>query len=161
VALSAYLKLRSTVQGDILGSVTRAGREGKIEIIAVNHGLTSQRDLGTGQARGKREHKPIQVTKEVDRSTPRLYQALTRNELISEAVLEFYRPGQSAQEEQYYKVEFWNVLVSAIDFTMPNNREPDLESRESYEVVAFVYQKIRWTWTDGSVVAEDDWATQT
>jgi type VI secretion system secreted protein Hcp len=72
-------------------------------------------------------------------------------------VLEFFRPGTSGQEEQHYKIEFWNAFVSAIDFTMPNNRQPDLESRESFEIVAFVYQKIQWTWTDGSIVAQDDW----
>lgn len=64
-------------------------------------------------------------------------------------MLEFFRPGASGQEEQHYKLELWNVLVSAIDFAMPNNRQPDLESRESYEIVAFIYQKIRWTWMDG------------
>lgn len=49
------------------------------------------------------------------------------------------------------------MFVSAIDFTMPNNRQPDLESRESFEVVSLVYQKIRWTWMDGSILAEDVW----
>lgn len=157
MALNAYLKLRSAVQGDILGSVTRAGHEGKIEVVAVSHALRSPRDGATGQPSGKRQHEPLRITKEIDRATPPLYNALARNEVISEALLEFFRPGAGGQEEQHYKIEFWNAYVSAIDFTMPNNRDPELTPRESYEVVSFVYQKIQWTWTDGSMIAQDDW----
>ena len=161
VALNAYLKLRGTVQGDILGSVTRAGHEGKIEVIAVSHALKSPRDVATGQASGKREHQALRVTKEIDRATPRLYSALVRNESLSEGVLEFFRPGSGGQDDQYYKIEFWNAFVSGIDFTMPNNQDPSLVERESFEVVSFVYQRILWTWTDGTIVAQDDWLAPT
>jgi type VI secretion system secreted protein Hcp len=40
---------------------------------------------------------------------------------------------------------------------MPNNKDPELARLETYEEVAFVYQRIEWTWIDGGLVAADDW----
>ncbi len=37
MALNAYLKLTGQKQGDIKGSVTQKGREGKIMVIAASH----------------------------------------------------------------------------------------------------------------------------
>ena len=36
-ALNAYLKLKGQKQGEIKGSVTQKGREGRIAVIAVQH----------------------------------------------------------------------------------------------------------------------------
>jgi type VI secretion system secreted protein Hcp len=40
---------------------------------------------------------------------------------------------------------------------MPNNKHPDLMRLETFEEVAFTYQRIEWTWTDGGVTSSDDW----
>jgi type VI secretion system secreted protein Hcp len=161
VALNAYLKLRGEKQGVILGSVTEAGRAGSIEVVAVEHVLSSPRDPASGVAAGKRRHSEILVTKELDRSTPRLYAALVSNENIVEWELQFWRPGSGGQEEQHYTVLLSNAAITAIEFRLPDTREPDLLTRESYEVVSFAYQKIRWTWNDGGITAEDFWTGAT
>jgi type VI secretion system secreted protein Hcp len=40
MALNAYLKLKGQKSGEINGSVTQKGREGKIMVIAVSHDVS-------------------------------------------------------------------------------------------------------------------------
>jgi type VI secretion system secreted protein Hcp len=162
MALNAYLKLKGTTQGEIKGSVTQKGREGKITVIAVNHSIVAPRDAASGLPSGKRQHKPFVITKELDKSSPMLYKALTQNENISEWKLEFFTPQISAaagkgSEVQHYTVELTNANIASIDFVMLNNRDPDLMKYVEYEEVAFTYQKIVWTWNEGGITGEDDW----
>jgi type VI secretion system secreted protein Hcp len=158
MALNAYLRLRADSQGDILGSVTLAPHAGKILVTAVEHGLISPRDVATGQASGKRQHSPIKITKPLDRATAPLYRALVYNESIIEAQLQLFRPGPSGQEEAYFTIDFWTGFVTSIDLLMPNNEDPTLQERDSFEVVSFVYQRIKWSWApDGGLTAEDTW----
>ena len=72
MALTAYLRVVGTRQGEIKGSVTQKGREGRIAVIAVSHELLSPRDAATGQATGKRQHKPFVITKELGALDSRL-----------------------------------------------------------------------------------------
>lgn len=163
MALNAYLKLKGKKQGDIKGSVTQKGREGKILVIAAQHEIISPRDVASGQASGKRQHQPFIITKEVDRSSPLLHTAMTGNEPFTEWELQFWRPSLTPTagagvEKQHYTVKLTNATIASIAFTMPNNKDPNLFKLAEYEVVAFVYQRIEWTWTEGGIVSTDDWA---
>ena len=70
MALNAYLTLKGQKQGDIKGSTTQKGREGTIMVIAQSHEIVSPRDAASGLPTGKRQHKPMVITKEVDKSSP-------------------------------------------------------------------------------------------
>ena len=162
MALQAHLKLKGVTQGPIDGSVTQKGREKSIAIIAVQHQIISPRDGATGLPSGKRQHKPFVITKELDKSTPLLYNALVNNESISEWELKFYTPGTAAsknvgKEQNHYTVKLTNATVASIDFIMDNTRR-DAQTPE-YERVTFTYQKIEWSFDDGDGArqADDDW----
>lgn len=162
MALNAYLNLKGAKQGDIKGSVTQKGREGKIMVIAVSHEIVSPRDSASGLPTGKRQHKPFVITKELDKSTPLLYNALVNNENIPEWKLEFWTPQVKAMtgtglETQHYTVELTNANIASISFRLLNNRNPELMKYTEYEEVAFTYQKIVWTWKDGGITSQDDW----
>src|SRR3954470_1995728 len=107
MALNAYLKLKGAKQGAIDGSVTQKGREGKIMIIAVQHEIVSPRDPASGLPTGKRMHKPFVVTKELDKSSPLLYNVLVNNENIPTWKLEHWTPqikaaqGTGAEVQHY------------------------------------------------------------
>jgi len=159
MALNAYLNLTGETQGKINGSVTRAGREDSIKVIAVNHEVASPRDAASGLPTGKRQHKPFVITKEVDKSSPLLYQLLTNNENITEWDLRFWRPSRSGKEFQYYTVELVNATISGIQLEMLNNKYPENMKHREREHISFVYQKITWTWEDGGITSEDDWET--
>ncbi|HNC96714.1 MAG TPA: type VI secretion system tube protein Hcp, partial [Myxococcota bacterium] len=58
MALQAYLTLKGQKSGEVKGSVTQKGREGKIGVIAVSHSIVSPRDPQSGLPTGQRQHKP-------------------------------------------------------------------------------------------------------
>ncbi|KYF50822.1 Hcp family type VI secretion system effector [Sorangium sp. So ce854] len=164
MALQAHLTLKGVTQGPIDGSVTQKGREKSIAIIAVQHQIVSPRDPATGMPSGKRQHKPFVITKELDKATPLLYNALVNNESISEWTLKFYTPGTQAaknigKEQNHYTVKLTNATVASIDFYMENTRRPDGREIPEYEKIAFTYQKIEWSYDDGDGArqADDDW----
>jgi type VI secretion system secreted protein Hcp len=109
-------------------------------------------------------HKPFVITKELDKSSPLLYNCLVNNENIPTWELQFWTPQLSAttgtgQEKQHYTVKLINANIASIDFRMANNKHPELMKFAEYEEVAFTYQKIIWTWNEGGITAEDDWET--
>lgn len=165
MALNAYLTLKGQKQGDIKGSVTQKGRADSIMVIAVSHEIISPRDPASGLPTGKRMHKPFTITKELDKSSPLLYNALVNNENIQTWKLQFWTPqvggatGGGGTEVQHYTVELLNANIASISFRMLNNKNPDLMRYAEYEEVAFTYQKITWTWTTGGITAADDWET--
>lgn len=164
MALNAYLTLKGQRQGPITGSVTQKGRAESIMVIAVSHEIVSPRDPASGLPTGKRMHKPFVITKELDQSSPLLYNALVNNENITEWKLDHYTPQVGAAsgigtEVNHYTVKLVNANIASINFRMPNNRNPELMKYTEYEEVAFTYQKIIWTWNKPSKQAEDDWET--
>ena len=153
-ALNAYLKLKGTKQGDIKGSVTQKGREGKIMVIAVDHDVKSD-------PAGRKQHGVFTITKELDQSTPLLYKALTSGEILAEFELQFWTPqvggaiGGGGTEYQHYTVRLTNARIVDIRFRMQNNKNPELMKYAESEEIAFTYESITWTWNQGGVTAGD------
>jgi type VI secretion system secreted protein Hcp len=163
VALNAYLKLVGQRTGEIRGSVTQKGREGKIMVIAATHDIVSPRDPASGLRSGPRMHKPFVITKEVDRASVPLHQLQMDNENLRAWELEFWTPQVRATtgtgaEVQYFTITLTNASVTEINLQMPNTRHPDLAKLDTFEEVAFNYETIQWTWKDGGITASDSWA---
>lgn len=157
MALNAYLTLTGESQGKVIGSCTQSGREDMMEIYGFSHEVLSPRDAASGTPTGKRQHKPIVITKAIDKATPLLMRMLATNENIPSWKIDFYRPSKKGAEEQYYSIELKNASIESIRPEQLNNKYPENMPHELREHVAFVYQKIVWTWNDGGIQAEDDW----
>ena len=161
MALNAYLKITGSKQGIIKGSCIQRGKEGLIEIIAFDHEIVSPRDVATGQASGKRQHKPLVVTKELDKSTTALIQALIQNETLTSFELKFFAPnklgtaGGQGSEFNHFTIRLKNASVAGIKTSMPNNKNPELSKYAEYEECSFVYEEIEWVWTHGGLTAND------
>jgi type VI secretion system secreted protein Hcp len=126
-------------------------------VIALSHEIISPRDAASGMATGKRQHQPLVITKEVDRASIGLRTMLIGNEDAKEWELQLFRPAATGVETNYLTIRLTTAAIASIEMTMPNNKDVDLTRLETYEDVAFVYQKIEWTWVDGGLVAADDW----
>jgi type VI secretion system secreted protein Hcp len=171
MALSAFLKLTGRKQGEIKGSVTQKGRAGAIRVIAVSHEIISPRDPASGLPTGTRIHKPIVITKVVDRSSPLLYEALAGNEHMSTWVLELLAPakaaakrtskdkagGGSGKDKPHYTITLTNAVVASVSFRAEDPSVPGAAGSVEHEEIAFTYEKIEWTWADGDVTASDTW----
>jgi type VI secretion system secreted protein Hcp len=164
--LTAYLGATGQKTGQVKGSCTQKGREGLVPVIAVSHSIISPRDAASGLPSGKRMHKPYVITAELGQDAPLWYSILCTNENISKWELQYWttafqadRTQSTGVEMQYFTVKLTNASVCSIDFRMANNKHPELMKFNEYLEIAFVYQKIEWTWTKGGITAGDDWET--
>lgn len=157
MALNAYLQLKGQKSGDIKGSVTQKGREDKIMVFEFDHEIVSPRDAASGLPTGKRMHKPMRITCEIDKATPIMYQVLTSNENIPEWSLEFWKPNAAGTENQYYSIKLTNANLSRIHAHTPSNKIPETMRLPDMVTYEFTYQKIEWTWNEGGITAADDW----
>jgi type VI secretion system secreted protein Hcp len=157
MALNAYMYAKGQKTGDIKGSVTQKGREDSVMVIAFEHEIISPRDAASGLPTGKRQHKPVVITKETDKSTPLFYNVLATNENLTTVKIKFWRPSPTGAEVQFYTIELTNANIASMSTTMPNNKHPELMKFAEYDEIALSYQKITWTITDGGITAMDDW----
>ena len=158
MALNAFLMLEGTIQGHIKGGVTQRGREHTIVVVAANHEVMSPMgNAGGGAAIGKRIHKPFVITKELDKSSPLLYQAMAKAESMAIWELKFYTLTGSGIEIQHYTVKLTGALITGIRFSLPDTKDTDAGTPDAHEEIEFSYRSIEWIWTDGSITATDQW----
>jgi type VI secretion system secreted protein Hcp len=153
------VSIEGTKQGRLKGETQARGEKGN-RIAGVRFVLetVSPRDVATGQASGKRQHKPILFTKEWGAASPQLYQALATNEVLKSVVFEFTRTNADGQEAVFHRVTLANASVSAIKSTLDlTDVSGDPYDGRSLEDVSLVYQKITIESLDGKTTAVDDW----
>ena len=152
-----HLSLEGETQGKIEGSVTTQGREGTILVDSLDHTVDIPRDPQTGLPTGKRIHGPITITKLLDKSSPKLAQALCSGEHLKEVKFEFYRINKAGKEEKYYTIKLEDAIVVADRPWIPNTLLKENGDLQHMEDVSFTYKKIIWTWEPDGIETEDSW----
>jgi len=84
-----YISVKGARQGAFKGEVLQKGFETKIAGLKFRYELVSPRDPASGLPTGKRQHKPVTLTKEWGAASPQLFQALAANETLPEVVIDF------------------------------------------------------------------------
>lgn len=145
--VTMYMTIEGQSQGDILGSCNIAGHEGQIEVDAIYHKVDSP-------PAAARVHHPIRIMKEIDKSSPLLFQALANNENLVEVYIRFYRPHVTGTYEHFYTIYLENARIVNIEqYALPS---------EGYsESISFVYERITWIYEPDGIEAMDDWASNT
>lgn len=103
-------------------------------------------------------HQGITLTKEVDKSSPKLFQALTSGEQMKSVVLEFYRISPKGTEEKYYTITLSNAVIVSARTWVPNTLDPNFKQMGHMEDIGITYEKIVWTWVPDGIEAEDSLA---
>ena len=157
MATPGYLSITGKDQGKIQGSCLFKEHEKEIEIYSFDHVVEVPANLDSPVSSGQPVHTPIVINKEVDKSSPKLYQALCRREVLTEVIFYWYRYTENGQYSLFYSVRLENALIAKIKPWMPNFF--DLENERQYrfmEDVSFNYEKITWSYgPDGDVEYED------
>jgi type VI secretion system secreted protein Hcp len=135
-----------TATGQKQGAITGDGPNGVMILIGLSHAIISPRDAASGLPTGKRMHKPFVITKELDKSSPKLLTALVSNENLTTVTFTLTRKNADGTTAPYMTVKLTNANVSSRAET------------GNLEEISFTYQKIEWTWVDGGISAVDDWA---
>jgi type VI secretion system secreted protein Hcp len=108
---SGYLKV-----GDIKGEATDAAHRDQIEILSWSWGETSaarsaeSAAAASGLPTGKRQHKPLVITKPVDKSSPQLAEAAAKGRVFPQMVVSVPDEGRS---EDYLTYTMTDVLITS------------------------------------------------
>ncbi|MHA2249758.1 MAG: type VI secretion system tube protein TssD [Candidatus Kariarchaeaceae archaeon] len=149
-----YLKLQGTdIEGD--SPITSMDRENSIQLWSFRHDLSTAREASTGMQTGMRQHSPIVIAKQIDRSSPLLFKGLANNEL-AEAEFRFFRPNPvgDGTTQWFYTIKIEEGRISSIrTFTLTNLGGIVLYMEE----VSFVFGRITWTWEPTGAEHLDDW----
>jgi type VI secretion system secreted protein Hcp len=148
-----YLFLKAQ-NASVQGEVARKGLENSIEVLSYEQGVHVARDTSSGMATGRRQYEPIKIVKRIDRSSPLLLKALTQNQVV-EGSFRFYRPGPGGTLQQFYTVEIAQGRVASVKQMSPDVMSPESQRLPALEEVTFVFNTIRWTFTDGGIQHED------
>ena len=147
-ALNSYLYIDGETQGQIVGGVDQAGREGSSYIYQMSQNF----EYG---AKGT-VHTPIFLTKPIDKASPLLFTALDTHELL-QVTIHLWKPDSTGKELQYYTIELVDAYLNSIHYYQKDNRNPDYMPYEHMEEISFVYSKITFTFTDGGITGQGNW----
>ena len=154
---SGYMVVNGKNQGRIDGSSFRKDRENKINLYSFTHCVSAPFQTHKNISNGSVVHKPIEILKEIDKSTPKLYQALVEKEEL-DIEFHWYRFNERGVEELYYKVILTHAHLTAISPFMPNPNQRSSDTLRFMETVTIAYQKIKWDWgPHGDITFETDW----
>jgi len=162
----AYMSIEGENQGNItegansmdsMGNRYQEEHENEITVQAFNHQILIPRDPQSGQPSGQRVHEALVITKIFDKSSPKLFAALTSGERLPKVVLKWYRTSMTGQQEHYFTHELEDAMIVDIKTYMPNAQDPSMAHFTHMEDVALTYRKIVWTHEVAGVSGADDW----
>jgi type VI secretion system secreted protein Hcp len=150
-----FLKVNGEdVQGE--SSQVSEGRENSIECTYFESEMSTTREVQTGMATGRRQHKPLVIKKSIDKSTPLIAKALTKNSKI-EGEFKFYRPNPAGDgtTQHFYTVKISDGRVASQTMTNEWTRPGEPHAAPAAETITFVFQTITWRYEQGGVEHED------
>ncbi len=157
--MPCHLTLIGEKQGKIEGSCEMVGREGTILVYELQHNIHMPRDTHSGLPTSKRVHEPLTIVKMIDRSSPKLFQALCTGEHMKNVTLRYYRITKQGTEEHYYTTTLDDAIVVSFHPAMPSTLVAANDPYGHMEAVSFTYKKIKMTWEPNGIEAEDSWTT--
>ena len=130
-----------TIIGSRQGKFKGDAMSDQIKVVSV----TRDTPMAAAMPTGRRMHSTITITKEIDKASPMIFQALSTNEVLSEVVINFN--GASGGPKTAQKIVLTDATILSVRKAGGN------------EIIALDYQAINVTWTDGGKTASDDWQT--
>ena len=153
--MMAYISsIKGQKSGQIKGESLQKGKDGWFQLYDYKHEIVSPRDAASGQATGKRQHKPVTITRKVGAGSPLLMNVLCTNENLTEVKFSFFQPNpRLGTEVNYYSIALTNANIASYR----QFNEPGVGLMEE---VSFTYQKIEMTLIDGGISSTDDWTNR-
>lgn len=168
MSTSVYMTITGSTQKDITKSASSEKVVGKqayqkefedtVHVLEYEDKTYVKAQAQSGQAVGERTHEPVKIKKLLDKSSPQLFQALTKREILEEVVLTWYSPLVNGVREAYYQVKLENALVVDITGSMGKSDDSDYSNAAFFEEVSITFSKIHKEHLIAGVAATDDWA---
>jgi type VI secretion system Hcp family effector len=153
-----YMTIVGKQDGAFKGASTKAKHKPILEAPVIM--AISRKDAGSSK------NGQITFTKQVDESSPAIWQAHTSNEVLPEISFMVYKPGD---DSKWKVITFNNAVINGVTVKKvakdPNgrakaNQQPAPSNTTDLEEISFNYQKISIEYySGGSVSTTDDWNT--
>lgn len=144
MANHGYMTITGKAQGlisagcstqDSIGNKCQLGHRDEIMVLSLNHVMEH---LGNSN---RATHQPIVITKNIDKSSPLLAQAMSNRESV-DCKITFYRVSPKGIQERFYTIEVMGARISRLVVDMPHALfESDEEAQEQ---VSIRYRDISW-----------------
>lgn len=161
MSIPLYLWLKDDGGVDIKGDVNIKGRERSIEVTGLYHDVFIPTDEHSGKLTGTRIHGAFCFDKQIDASSPWLYQAASSGKMLNSAEFKWYRINHNGWEEEYFNVFLEGVTVLGVTPIMYDIKMAYGEKRPHLEYVELRYQRITWKYLDGNIIHSDSWNERT
>ena len=159
-AETIFMSVTAQAQGVLRGDAGKAAPEGKMSALRFRYEVLTAVDTATGMATGKRQHKPVVITKLWSAASPQLFQALVNNENLPEVVIDFVAPDANGMIVLMHRVRLVNAKV--VDIAHSTEVPSETSNRNltrQIEDVTFTFQRIELEDTAGKIAAVDDMRT--
>ena len=146
------MKVFMKVEG-IAGSSMEKGRDDWSDVRGFDHKLQYPFDMRDNRGRGEPEHGACTILKEIDKASPKFYEALAKKKKIDSVLLEFERdkPGEGSTET-YFSIKLTDCRLVHARPHIPTPAEKDETTPPHLETVGFAYRIIDWTWLSGGQI---------
>lgn len=158
MAHHGYLTIKGRTQGLIsagcsstesIGNRCQTAHLDEIMVLSFSHNLTS---IGNTEAA---IHRPILITKYIDKSTPLLAEALTNREIL-QCKLKMYRIN-AGKHECFLEIELTDARV--VDQRMEIPHSVLLSAQDPQEYLAIRYDFIAWHHLSANTSGYADWGS--
>lgn len=131
----------------------------QIPVLFVTEEISVPFDTTTGQATGRRTHKPLTIVKELDSTSPQFFEAAVTNEVFKSVTCTFYRAFRNGNgaTRAYFRVTLTNAAI--VEYKDAGDGANGTAAGNERERISFTYQRIELTDLDTNVTAADDWLT--
>ena len=157
MAIPVYLFLYDDQNRLIKGDVDVQDRERSIEVLELMHAIELPTDPFTGKTTGKCLHSSYAFEKEVDSSSPFLYEALTTGKTLKSAEFRFYNISHSGREVHYFTTLLEDVIITEIEPFMMDIKDNRWMKNNHHEYIDLRYKKITWNYVDGNIMHTNTW----
>jgi type VI secretion system secreted protein Hcp len=130
---------------------------GQIAVYSLTEELKVPYDAASGQGTGRRQHSPLTIIKELDKSSPQFFTAAVTNEILRSVTCTLYRNAGDGVTRAYYKIALTNATI--VEIKDSGDGVNGAAHGDEHEHVSFVYQRIELTDLDSNTVALDDWTS--
>jgi type VI secretion system Hcp family effector len=142
---SIFVSGKGKKLGPLKGESPRNDKKDRFEALRLDH------DVSVSEA-GKRQHHPLELTKEWGAASPQLFSALVTNEVLETVLIECYGVSPNGEEAIAHTIKLTNAQVVGIrQFTAKLRSAP-----ANVEMVGFTFEKIEYSSAKGKTLAFDE-----
>lgn len=134
------------------------GFEKHIHVLAWKLGVSAPIDIITGKKTGRRNHKTLEIEKEISSTSPLIFQALCRGEKIKEAKLTLHQTAQGGGEEVYYTISFEDCQFVEFDQWREHERSAADHGQLDHERFTMSFRKITHSEEIHKKMGDDDFS---